>query len=246
VGRQRDLGTRTERRPLAAVVSCEHATFHVPRQLRTALADAADQLRTHRGWDAGASLLACELAHQLRAPLFEGAVTRLVCDLNRTPDHPRVFSPFTRKLPSATRSSLLTTYHRRHWQLVEDAVRQRLAGGLRVVHQAVHTFTPVLAGQVRTVDIGLLYDPAHRFERILVDAVQSELNSQLPALRVRRNQPYRGTSNSLPTDLRARLPRTRYAGIELEVNQRLVNDKVGFRSLAQQIARACKAVLQQG
>ncbi|MNC89676.1 hypothetical protein D3C83_56490 [compost metagenome] len=38
-------------------------------------------------------------------------------------------------------------------------------------------------------------------------------------MRVRRNYPYRGIADGLPTWLRRRYPNARYGGVELEVNQ---------------------------
>jgi hypothetical protein len=53
-----------------------------------------------------------------------------------------------------------------------------------------------------------------RWERILY-----ELD---PALRVRRNYPYRGQADGLPTWLRRKFPDRAYVGLEFELNQALV------------------------
>ena len=45
------------------------------------------------------------------------------------------------------------------------------------------------------------------------------LRKRDPALRVRRNYPYRGAADGLPTWLRRRFPARVYLGVELEANQ---------------------------
>lgn len=96
-----------------------------------------------------------------------------------------------------------------------------IAAGARVIHVSAHSFTPILDGQARTADIGLLYDPSRAFESRVCRSWRDRLATAAPHLRVRRNYPYRGTADGFTTYLRTRFPMDRYAGIELEVNQRL-------------------------
>ena len=70
--------------------------------------------------------------------------------------------------------------------------------------------------------IGLLHDPRRAFERQVCEALRRRLRARDPRLVVAFNRPYRGTSDGLTTTLRGRFGRRAYAGVELEVNQRLV------------------------
>ncbi len=101
-------------------------------------------------------------------------------------------------------------------------MRRAAAGGRRSVHVAVHSFTPALAGERRSADVGLLYDPRRAGERALCARWQAILGELDPTLRVRRNYPYRGISDGLPSWLRRRFPGRSYAGVELELNQALL------------------------
>src|SRR5690606_37923567 len=83
-------------------------------------------------------------------------------------------------------------------------------------------FTPELRGEVRRADVGFLYDPARRIERDFVDAWEAALAERAPGLTLRRNYPYRGTSDALVTYLRRSYPARYYAGLEIEVNQKFV------------------------
>lgn len=204
------------------LVTCEHGGSRVPRAYRTHFHGAGEVLASHRGWDPGALRLARALALLLSAPLRWATVTRLLVDLNRSPGHPRVFSEFTRPLPSARREELLRTHHAPYRDGVAAEVERLSAGGATVVHLGVHSFTPVLAGAVRRADIGLLYDPGRDGEAALCSAWAARLRRRLPDLAVRRNQPYRGVSDGLTTWLRRRFGGAAYLGIEIEVNQRLL------------------------
>ena len=103
-----------------------------------------------------------------------------------------------------------------------DRGARRRAQGRRVVHIAVHSFTDVLDDQVRNADIGLLYDPARPGERALCKRWEQILRELDPALRVRRNYPYRGNADGLATWLRREFPDASYVGVELELNQALL------------------------
>lgn len=203
------------------LVTCEHGGHEVPVRLQTRFEGAEAVLRSHRGWDPGALPLAERLAVLAATPLRFATVTRLVVDLNRSPGHPRLFSEFTRFLDADERERLLARYHRPYRDEVDRLVAGWLDEGCRVVHLGVHTFTPILDGVVRDADVGLLYDPVRPRERALADAWVRGLRSRLPDLAIRRNQPYRGRSDGLTTWLRRR--GAGYLGIEIEINQRLLD-----------------------
>lgn len=218
----------TGRPPGAFLVTCEHGGARVPAAYRSLFVGAGALLASHRGWDPGAAPLARFLAEALDAPLHLATRTRLLVDLNRSPHNPRVFSERTRSLPRPGRMALLDAHHAPHREVVDATVARLAEGGKPVVHLAVHTFAPVLNGRVRGADIALLYDPARRMERTFCAAWASALARCFPDLAVRRNQPYRGASDGLTTWLRSRYPDGSYLGVEIEVNQRLLDSSGRF------------------
>lgn len=203
----------------AVIVSCEHGGRRVPAEWAHLFRGAARALESHRGWDPGAIGLARRLARRLDAPLHAATVTRLLVELNRSETHRSLFSRLTRDLPQETKRRILARHYHPHRRRVERDLRAALRGGGRVMHLSVHTFTPVLDGEVRRADVGLLYDPARAAERALCDAWARELRRAAPELRVRKNHPYRGAADGFTTHLRRELG-PRYLGIELEVSQR--------------------------
>lgn len=206
----------------AVVLTCEHAGKLVPTRYRCLFRSRAAQaaLASHRGYDLGAHPLARAFAAALDAPLIAARVTRLLVDCNRSPHHRALLSEFSRPLSQAERDGVIIAYHTAHRSRIERLLRDRTTAGRCALHLAVHTFTPVLRGQLRRADIGILYDPSRPAEAALAAAWKHALHTLEPGLVVRFNYPYRGISDGLTTTLRGRLPRDRYLGIEIEVNQR--------------------------
>jgi predicted N-formylglutamate amidohydrolase len=88
-----------------------------------------------------------------------------------------------------------------------------------VLHIGSHSFTPDLDGVARMADIGVLYDPARVLEQRFAALWLASLRARGAGV-VRRNYPYQGRNDGLPTLLRRRFDPYDYLGLELEVNQR--------------------------
>lgn len=202
------------------VISCEHASDAVPARYRELFRGARAALRSHRGSDLGARTLARQMARHLGAPLVEARATRLLADPNRSSRNRDLFSEWTRGIDRVERDSILDRYWRPHRDAVEQRVRESLGNRGPVVHVSVHSFTPEWNGAERRVDIALLYDPGRAAERAFADRWLECLRDARPDLRLRRNNPYRGTADGLTTHLRRVFGADRYVGIELEVSQR--------------------------
>lgn len=148
-------------------------------------------------------------------------MSRLLIDLNRSLHHPALFSEFCDPLGDEQRRALVTRYHEPFRQRVRRQIEVQLSRGHAVLHLSVHSFTPVLNGQVRSTDLGLLYDPGRDQEATRCARWCRRLSSTVRGLRVRRNYPYRGTADGHTTALRRLFRSELYAGIELELNQSL-------------------------
>jgi len=118
----------------------------------------------------------------------------------------------------------------------------------RVVHVSSHTFTPVRNGIVRRADVALLYDPARAPERRLCRHWQRALQALARRWRVRRNYPYRGSSDGLTRYLRERFAADEYVGIELEINQKHVRgaSPAAANQVRAKVIAALRAALTAG
>src|SRR5262249_49438345 len=133
-------------------------------------------------------------------------------------------------------------YYRPYRERVEQSIGEAISAHSPIVHVSVHSFTPVLRGQIRTADIGLLYDPQHRGEMQFCAAWRHHLLALRPALRGRRNSPSRGVSDGLTTYLRRRFGAD-YFGIELEVNQRWPRRRTAWRTLQNDLLESLRRTL---
>jgi predicted N-formylglutamate amidohydrolase len=204
---------------MKVIVTCEHGGNEVPPEFTYLFRGREKLLKSHRGFDPGARELAAVLAEGLRAPLYTSVVTRLLVDLNRSRGNPRLFSEISGKLDRRDKLSLIENYYRPYRQEVESRIARAVRSGDRLLHLSVHSFTPVFRGKVRDADIGLLYDPGRKAEREVSTSVQKAVSERATRLVVRRNYPYRGTSDGFTTFLRRKFSQRRYLGIEMEVNQ---------------------------
>ncbi len=204
------------------LITCEHGGNRVPSRYHDFFRGHEQLLRTHRAYDFGALRTAREFAAALDAPLVVSTISRLLIDLNRSPSHPKLYSEVTRAAPDDIRAEIFKRYYLPYRMKVETQVAQAVAAGKRVVHVSCHSFTPELAGKVRTADLGLLYDPARPAEAGLCQRWKTALKIYAAALKTRLNYPYLGTADGFTVYLRRRFPADSYLGIELEINQKHV------------------------
>jgi predicted N-formylglutamate amidohydrolase len=216
----------------AVVVTAEHASLKIPDRCR-GLGLGAQEQESHIAWDEGSKALAREIARQLSAPLVEGAVSRLVIDLNRSLHHRRVIPAVAFGVPVPGNEALTAKERTRRIELYYEPFRStalmEISRGVkstgRCVHISVHTFTPRLNGVVRPLDVAVLYDPGRRREAELGENLAARLSGA--GFRVRRNFPFRGVADGHTTALRRKFPDKVYAGVEIEVNQTLLGEWKG-------------------
>lgn len=209
---------------MSLIISCEHASAAVPPDYHAA-GIPAELLNTHRAWDPGAAPVAQALAAHFACPLFLGRATRLLVDLNRSPGSRNLYSDYSRTLPVELRQKLASTHAD-----YQQGVRAAVTAALPAWHLSVHSFTPALDPPRRDFDLGLLYDPARAGERQWADSLAAGLKSC--GWSVRRNAPYRGTADGLTRILRREHMPAQYAGMELEINQRLLDQPRRLAQLA--------------
>lgn len=206
------------------IVTCEHAGNDIPSEYEALFGDQKDILESHRGWDPGALEIATVISSFYRVPFYYTTISRLVVEANRSLTNSALFSEFTNHLPSATKAEISEKYWQPYRQRVEQSIRTEIEAGNRVLHLSIHTFTPVWNGVTREVELGILYDPDRKTELGWAHSFSSRVSVLEPALVVRHNEPYLGTDDGFTTYLRTRFSSENYLGIELEINQKFVNN----------------------
>lgn len=183
-----------------AFLICDHASPRLPRRLGDLGLSEAQRL-DHIGWDPGAALVARRLSALLGAPLVLSGYSRLAIDCNRPPHVPAsvpaqscgVAIPGNAHLADdgAARAeraeALFHPYHRAIAALLD----RRREAGLPTALLSVHSFTPVLSGQARPWQIGVMYGRDRRLADLLLRVLRRD-----GALVVGDNQPYTVTDTT--------------------------------------------------
>ncbi|MGH7805369.1 MAG: N-formylglutamate amidohydrolase, partial [Candidatus Binatia bacterium] len=110
------------------IVSCEHASAEIPPSFQRLGVVEAD-LRSHSSWDEGAALVAKEVAAAFGVFPFLSGWSRLLADLNRSPENDQavpetsfgLYVPGNYRLSARDRSERLRRYHRPYREAVRKA-----------------------------------------------------------------------------------------------------------------------------
>ena len=204
------------------MLTCEHASNKLPAAFKSAV--PAEVIKTHRAYDIGAVQVFRKLVKFAKPEFYcEGKFSRLFVDLNRTITNKSAFSEYYDALEARDKSAAkkakvqATAYWTEYRAAIEKFVKANAKK--EIIHLGIHSFTPVLNGKVRNTDIGILYDPTRPQERAYANVIKAEIKRLYPAMKVRFNYPYKGTSDGLTTTLRKKFGQ-RYVGIEIEINQK--------------------------
>lgn len=207
------------------LITVEHASNRLPAEAH-GLGLAPKILDSHVAWDTGALELGRALHAKLGGELLIGEWSRLWVDLNRSETNLRVAPPksFGVHVPGNVGLSREALRSRIEgcWRPFREQARRIVETSSRCVHIGMHTFTPDLGGNSRDFDLAALYDPRRPWERELAGRIVTYWRAQ--GWKARRNAPYRGVTDGHTTALRKQFPDERYAGVEIEANQRNLGD----------------------
>ncbi|WP_305982209.1 N-formylglutamate amidohydrolase [Roseivirga thermotolerans] len=226
------------------LMTCEHAGNYVPANYRYLFLGHEAILETHRGYDLGAGPLAEYLADTLKLPLYVNMITRLLVDSNRSKFNPELYSEFSRSLDPVVKKFLLKKYYTAYRQQVYDWVKEHARKTDSVVHISMHSFTPVLKGETRKADIGILYDDNREPEARIARQLVADLQLNAPQFVTMHNYPYLGTADGFTTYLRKEFRPKNYSGIEIEVNQKYHN-RPEMEDIKKALQGALKSVMSE-
>ena len=226
----------------AWILTCEHASCAVPREYRSlGLRRAA--LRDHIGWDLGALALQQAVGRELGAACVASRWSRLLVDCNRDPADPGlilatsdgVAIPGNARVSRAERRRRVDDFHAPYHRAVERAIARLERRGLRPRLLSLHSFTPIMGGVVRKLDIGVLYD-RHR-------GLAHRLGAALRAggWRVNYNEPYSGLAG-LIYSARRHGDAAGIEYVELEINNVLLRQPGTIARVGHDVVRALRAI----
>lgn len=210
---------------------CDHAACSFPGALGDMGLDPFAR-RCHLAIDIGAGPLTEYLADRLGVTAVLAQYSRLVVDCNRQLLDPSAFLEFGDGIPvpgncnlrqddkDARANEIYWPYH----HAVDKQVQRLTTTGPSPAFISMHSFTPVLNGQSRPWEIGLLWDTDLRLREIfLKDFREAGFN-------VGDNEPYSGKAPAdFTVDHHAEVPGLPHIGIE--IRQDLINDAPGVARL---------------
>lgn len=169
--------------------------------------------------DLAAGYAAQRISDRLSAPLIQHKYSLDLIDVTHSLRHRQLFSPITRSWPRTSRQWLVDHLYQPYRNRVRTTISQMLRRFPLVVHLSVRTFPLRQSGKLRRADVGLLYAPTVDDEVGLCVNWLEEMYFEVPMLRVRRNYPRRGTTDSLTSAMRSEFEGQGYLGIEVLLNQ---------------------------
>jgi len=232
--------------PTPFLITCEHASNRVPSPLRTNSQDR-DWLRTHWGWDIGARSVCREVIRRTRSRGVFARYSRLICDANRAPDDPTLVLcavegcvlSFNAQVSVEEIDRRLVQYHEPYHTAVDKMMADSMRQTGQTMLLAVHSFTPQLGDEIRTMDIGVLFHPFENIARRLAGEIEAE------GYTVAYNEPYSGREGRMYAAMRHGSKHDSVF-LELELNQKLIDTPAGARKVGAALSRALTRLKWRG
>ena len=220
------------------VIVCEHASRFIPRDLHD-LGLSKNQLCSHIAWDAGALEVARVMSVELDAPLIAAKISRLVYDCNRAQGVESAVVAKSDGVSIPGNSGLSRTGVRGRYERVYQPFFETLKGCLEDRDQrgqksaivTVHSFTPIMNGIKRYLDLGVLHDADRRLADRFLAVAQEGGN-----LRVRLNEPYGADDDVTHTLVEHGVSKGRL-NIMLEIRNDLLKDTAAQTLFGERLAQ---------
>ncbi|MCX7547632.1 N-formylglutamate amidohydrolase [Xanthomarina sp. F1114] len=215
------------------VLTCEHAGNKIPKNYVSYFKNQQVILETHRGLDLGA-LDIFESLKSLSDYSHYSKTSRLLIELNRSLHHKNLFSEFSKEISIEEKEKLIHTYYSTYRTKVENKIKEFINAGETVLHISIHSFTPLLNGEIRNCDMGLLFDSRRISEKHFSKNYKKLMLKINPNYNIRYNYPYLGKADGFTTYLRKQFLEN-YIGIELEINQKFSENNLMDSQLKQDV-----------
>ena len=215
----------------------DHSGAAIPASLDR-LGLPASALERHIALDIGVAALGARLAEALGATFIAQRFSRLVIDCNRDPARAdsicevsdETAIPGNLGLTDAARAQRLAEVFQPYHERIAAELGARIGAGQAPRLVALHSFTPVLAGEARPWRFGVLRLEGSRFSQAMLE----RLRRAIGAGAVGDNQPYRMDATDYTVARHALARGLDY--LELEVRQDTIADAPGQAETAALLA----------
>ena len=222
---------------------CDHASRRFPRALGTMGLDPLAR-RCHLAIDIGAGALTRTLADALGATAVLCSYSRLVVDCNRELLDPGAFLeygdgivvPGNRNLHGDEKEQRANAIYWPYHRAIDAELARFRKQGIEPLFVSIHSFTPVLNGEARSWEMGVLWDR----DRLTAELFINELREA--GYLVGDNEPYSGKApQDFTIDHHAEPAGLPHIGIE--IRQDLIHHADGVERVAAVMQRVVASVL---
>ena len=227
---------------LPLLLICDHASCRFPKSLGDMGLDPFAR-RCHLAVDIGAGPLTERLAASLGVTAVLAQYSRLVMDCNRELMDPGAFLQFgdgilvpgNRNLHQADKDLRANTLYWPYHDAVDQQVKRLFKLGPPPAFIAIHSFSPVMNGEARPWEMGVLWDTDTRLRDIFLDDLSAA------GFLVGDNEPYSGKApQDCTIDHHAEEVGLPHLG--LEVRQDLIDDEAGVERIASVLHNIIKSI----
>ncbi|MDH3274883.1 MAG: N-formylglutamate amidohydrolase [Gammaproteobacteria bacterium] len=217
---------------LPILLICDHASCSIPGALGDMGLDPFAR-RCHLAIDIGAGKLTEQLANSLGVTAVVAQYSRLVVDCNRELMDPGAFLeygdgilvPGNRNLTQADKDARADAIYWPYHNAIDKQVQRLRALGPPPAFISIHSFTPVLNGISRAVEMGVLWDQDESLSDIFIEEFRAA------GFLTGDNVPYSGKApQDFTIDHHAEEIGLPHVGIE--VRQDLIDDIAGVNEIA--------------
>jgi predicted N-formylglutamate amidohydrolase len=221
---------------------CDHASCRFPQALGDMGLDPFAR-RCHLAIDIGAGKLTETIAKSLGVTAVIAQYSRLVVDCNRQLMDPGAFLeygdgilvPGNRNLSQEQKDARADAIYWPYHNAIDDQVTRLRAIGPKPAFVSVHSFTPVLNGISREVQMGVLWDKDDRLSDIFIEDFRAA------GFLTGDNEPYSGRApQDFTIDHHAEEIDLPHVGIE--VRQDLIDDIAGVEEIAPVMHRIIESI----
>ncbi len=227
------------------ILTCDHASCRFPKSLGDMGLDPFAR-RCHLAVDIGAGPVTERIAERLGVTAVLQNYSRLIVDCNRELMDPGAFLEYgdgivvtgNRNLHQEDKDLRASTLYWPYHGAIDAHVERLASIGPAPALIAIHSFTPVLNGESRPWQIGVLWDRDEAMRDIFLDGFREA------GFVVGDNQPYSGKApQDYTIDTHAEGNGLPHVGIE--IRQDLVGDEHGIETIAEIMAGIVASVPDQ-
>ncbi len=228
----------------AVVLICEHGGRQLPGSINPVGLDD-EILSAHIAWDIGAAELARVLSKLLDAPLVLQRYSRLVFDCNRSLDakdaivakSDAITIPMNDNLSQEDRVRRYEAVYLPFHKAIDDVIENCIQQGQQPAIVSIHSFTPILNGRRRELDLGVLHDSDAR----LADGILAQAEYR-DDYNTRRNEPY-GPQDGVTHTLTTHGVKRQLPNVMFEVRNDLIRNPEARNEWAQRLASLLTSAL---